>query len=100
MISKRILSDFLTLWTIYNNGTQKRQPHQTAFFVYFNMKFLQTPIIDKKTKKVHFCAPDDATPLFTWNSLEDMLISELTRLYCLFTEDGRRINKAKSTLPI
>ena len=56
--------------------------------------------IDKKTEKVHLCAPDDATPLFTWNSLEDMLISELTRLYSLFTEDGHRINKAKSTLPI
>lgn len=56
--------------------------------------------IDKATEKVHFCAPDDATPLFTWNSLEDMLISGLTRLYCLFTEDGHRINKAKSTLPI
>ena len=49
MISKRILSDFLTLWTIYNNGTQKRQPHQTAFFVYFNM---QMRTIYKKVKYI------------------------------------------------
>lgn len=56
--------------------------------------------IDKETEKVHFCSPDDATPLYTWDSLEDMLISELTRIYTLFTEDGRRIDKSKSTLPI
>ena len=56
--------------------------------------------IDKETEKVHFCSPDDATPLYTWDSLEDMLISELTRLYTLFTEDGRQIDKSKSTLPI
>lgn len=56
--------------------------------------------IDKETEKVHLCAPNDATPLYTWESLEDMLVSELSRLYTLFTEDGRRIDKSKSTLPI
>jgi len=56
--------------------------------------------IDKETDKVHFCKDYDATPLYTWNSLEDMLFSEITRIYTLFTEDGRKIDENRSTLPI
>lgn len=56
--------------------------------------------IDTKTNRVYFCDRYDATPLLAWNSLEDMLIAELTRLYTLFTEDGKQISKNRTTLPL
>lgn len=56
--------------------------------------------IDKKSNRVYFCNRYDATPLFAWDSLEDMLVSELTRLYSLFTEDGRQIDENRTTLPL
>ena len=56
--------------------------------------------IDKDTEKVHLCARYDATSLLSWDSLEDMLIAELTRLYSLFTEDGRQIDESRTTLPL
>ncbi len=56
--------------------------------------------IDKMTNKVHYCARYDATPLYTWNSMEEMLISEMTRLHSLYTENGRLLGESeKVTLP-
>ncbi len=56
--------------------------------------------IDVSTNKVHLCSENDATPLFSWNNFDDMLISELTRLYTLYSEDGRIIDEEKSVSPI
>ncbi|MBV8326530.1 SMI1/KNR4 family protein [Chryseobacterium sp.] len=55
--------------------------------------------IDKDTNMVHCCGLDDATSKVHWNSFEDMLLSELKRLYLLFDEEGREINEDVSTLP-
>ena len=56
--------------------------------------------IDKASDMVYFCDRYDATPLLSWDSLEAMLTAELTRLYSLFTEDGRQIDESISTLPL
>lgn len=56
--------------------------------------------IDTETERVHFCTRWDATSLYSWDSLENMLLSEIDRLYDLFTEDGLCIDEDKSTLPI
>lgn len=56
--------------------------------------------IDKETSKVHFCSRYDATSLITWNSLVDMLESEISRLYGLFNDRGEEIDEDKTTLPI
>ena len=50
--------------------------------------------------KVHYCKPNDATSLLTWPSLEEMLESEITRLYKLFDDKGVMYDESASTLPV
>ncbi|MCR5567855.1 MAG: SMI1/KNR4 family protein [Paludibacteraceae bacterium] len=56
--------------------------------------------IDVLTNKVHLCSEDDATSLLSWDNFDDMLISELTRLYALYSDDGRIIDEDKSVSPL
>jgi len=49
---------------------------------------------------VHYCDRDDATSLFQWETFEQMLISELKRIYSLFDERGRKIDEDLYTTPI
>lgn len=56
--------------------------------------------IDTLTGRIYLCSECDSAPLYSWECFEDMLISELTRLYSLYTEDGRPIDSEKTTLPI
>lgn len=56
--------------------------------------------IDKRTSIVHYCDRDDATSLFQWETFEQMLISELKRIYSLFDERGRKIDEDLYTTPI
>jgi hypothetical protein len=51
-------------------------------------------------EKVHFCSRNDATSLFTWNSLSEMLVSEIERLYKLFDSKGVAIDKSQPTTPV
>ncbi|UKB82724.1 SMI1/KNR4 family protein [Chryseobacterium sp. MEBOG06] len=55
--------------------------------------------IDKDTNIVHCCAVDDATSKVQWSSFEEMLLSELKRLYRLFDDKGKEIDEDASTLP-
>ncbi|MCM1111578.1 MAG: SMI1/KNR4 family protein [Clostridium sp.] len=50
--------------------------------------------------KVQLCRRYDATCLHTWESLEDMLISEIERLYGLYDENGVKINPIAPTTPL
>ncbi len=56
--------------------------------------------INKKTKKVHFCARWDCTSMYEWESFETMIVSEVKRLTSLFDEDGKIIRKGVFTTPI
>lgn len=51
-------------------------------------------------QKVHFCHREDATSLFTWDSIEDMLLSEIRRIYTLFDDRGVAIDPKHPTTPI
>ncbi|KMQ59537.1 1,3-beta-glucan synthase regulator [Chryseobacterium angstadtii] len=55
--------------------------------------------IDKETNLVHCCERWDATSKFQWKSFEEMLLSELKRLYQLFDDNGKEIDDDQSTLP-
>ncbi|MGS0747493.1 hypothetical protein [Halpernia sp. GG3] len=55
--------------------------------------------IDKQTNLVHCCERWDANPKFTWQSLEDMIISELERIYNLFDEKGVELDENIPTIP-
>lgn len=47
--------------------------------------------IDSENGKVHFCKSRDATSLLSWDSFEDMLISESQRLFTLYDDRGRML---------
>lgn len=56
--------------------------------------------IDNVSGKVYLCDRYDATPLYEWSNFETMLASEIARLCTLFDEEGKKLVKSKSTLPI
>ena len=55
--------------------------------------------IDKETNIVHCGSPDDSTSKVQWPSFEEMLLSELKRLYTFFDDEGRELDEDFSTLP-
>ncbi|SEW25279.1 SMI1 / KNR4 family (SUKH-1) [Chryseobacterium wanjuense] len=55
--------------------------------------------IDKNTNKVHCCERWDATSRIEWNSFQEMLLTELKRLYSYFDDEGKEIDEDRSTLP-
>lgn len=56
--------------------------------------------IDKRDNHVYYCKVNDSTPLKSWDSLAEMVISEIDRLYSLFDENGHQINENIPTIPI
>lgn len=50
--------------------------------------------------RVHFCKRYDSTSLLSWDSIYDMLISEIERLYTLFDSNGIQIDENSPTVPI
>ena len=52
-----------------------------------------------RQNKVYRCLRWDATPINRWNSFEEMLLSEVTRITKLFDSEGRQINKEQPTTP-
>lgn len=64
-------------------------------YVWDGSKLYMTP-----DEKVHLCQRYDATSLYTWDSLSDMLISEIKRLYKLFDSKGVQIDENQPTIPV
>lgn len=56
--------------------------------------------IDTETNIVHYCDRWDVTSLSRWITLEDMVISEIKRIYSLYDSKGLIINEDKWTTPI
>jgi hypothetical protein len=56
--------------------------------------------IDNVTNKVHLSDRYDATSLYEWSNFDEMLDSEIKRLITLFDNDGKKVDKNRSTLPI
>lgn len=56
--------------------------------------------IDKRNDKIYYCQRYDSTPLKSWDSLSDMIMSELERLYSLFDRNGKQINENEPTIPV
>lgn len=56
--------------------------------------------IDELTGKVHYCKRRDATSLFSWDSFDEMLLSETKRLFKLFDDKGIMLVSSNETLPV
>jgi SMI1 / KNR4 family (SUKH-1) len=56
--------------------------------------------IDTLTGKVHYSKRRDATSLFEWNSFEEMLLSEVKRIFPLFDEQGKELVDDIEILPV
>lgn len=50
--------------------------------------------------KIYYCDRYDATPLKSWDSLSDMITSEIERIFSLFDTDGRISNRMAPTTPV
>lgn len=50
--------------------------------------------------KIYYCDRYDATPLKSWDSLSDMITSEIERIFSLFDTDGRIFNRMAPTTPV
>lgn len=55
--------------------------------------------IDKADNTVHCCERWDATSKKQWGTLEEMILSEIERLYTLIDEEGRFLDEDKPTIP-
>jgi hypothetical protein len=55
--------------------------------------------IDKNTGVVHCCQRYDATSQKSWPTFEDMIVSEIERLYNFFDDDGTELDEDKPTIP-
>ena len=50
--------------------------------------------------KIYYCDRYDATPLKSWDSLSDMITSEIERIFGLFDADGHIISRMAPTTPV
>lgn len=55
--------------------------------------------IDIETSKIHCCSSESAISKFCWQSFDEMLISEIKRLYTLVNEIGKELNEGTKTIP-
>jgi hypothetical protein len=55
--------------------------------------------IDKENLKVYRCSRLSASPLNSWNSFEEMLLKEVTKISSLFDEEGKLIRDTATTPP-
>ncbi|KEO71622.1 SMI1/KNR4 family protein [Anditalea andensis] len=55
--------------------------------------------IDIETSKIHCCTSESANSKFCWKTLDEMLISEIKRLYTLFDENGKELKEGTKTIP-
>lgn len=56
--------------------------------------------LNTSDNKIYYCSPYDAMPLKSWDSLSDMITSEIERIFGLFDADGRIISRMAPTTPV
>lgn len=114
-----VLNGKLSLFGLRNNYNREsiddvRQPFDILIPNLYERPFNATPemlfigsyswdgsqLYISKKGEVVFCSRDDAHPLKQWDSLNHMLISEIQRLYTLFDDSGKQLNKGLPTTPV
>lgn len=111
-----ILCDTLCLYGIRNsvNSSDGRKPYDIEIPNLFEkpknstdkMFFIgwydwdNSQLYIDENNRICYCSKDDAMPLKKWNSIESMLIDEITRLYTLVDDNGIFFDYSIKTIPI
>ena len=56
--------------------------------------------LNTSDNKIYYCDRYDATPLKSWDSLSDMITSEVERIFGMFDADGHYIDEDVPTTPV
>lgn len=83
-----------------NRFERPKNADNSYFFIAGYDHDLSKLYINTEDGTVHFCKRGDATSLITWDSFNDMLLSETRRLFSLFDDMGRILVSREKTLPI
>ena len=98
------IRDLENIWQPFNvitaNNSERLFDAKTNhfFFGFYNWDGSNL-FIDTDTLKVYRCSEDSVKILNEWESLEDMLLSEIDRLMLLFNKDGIKLDKDQETIP-
>lgn len=82
---------------IHERSRNSKNEH--FFFGYYNWDG-SLVYINTIDNSVCLCKKDDAAPLYTWNTFESFLETEIKRICSLFNEHGEEKEPNRSTLPI
>lgn len=83
------------------NGFERpKNAENSYFFIGGYDNDLSKLYINTEDGTVHFCKRWDATSLLSWNSFEEMILSETRRLLTLHNDRGEILVSHEKTLPI
>lgn len=77
----------------------KNATQEMFFFASYNYDCSKL-YLNTSDNKIYYCDRYDATPLKSWDSLSDMITSEIERIFSLFDTDGRIFNRMAPTTPV
>lgn len=77
----------------------KNATQEMFFFASYNYDCSKL-YLNTSDNKIYYCDRYDATPLKSWDSLSDMITSEIVRIFSLFDTDGRIFNRMAPTTPV
>lgn len=77
----------------------KNATQEMFFFASYNYDGSKL-YLNTSDNKIYYCDRYDATPLKSWDSLSEMITSEIERIFGLFDADGRISNRMAPTTPI
>ena len=83
-----------------NRFERPKNAKESHFFIGGYDNDLSKLYINTEDGTVHFCKRWDATSLLSWNSFEEMILSETRRLLSLHNDRGEILVPHEKTLPI
>ena len=97
-------ADFESRYPFNIEDVQKSERPKNAtpemfFFASYNYDCSKL-YLNSSDNKIYYCDRYDATPLKSWDSLSDMITSEIERIFGLFDTDGRTYNRMAPTTPV
>ena len=97
-------ADFESRYPFNIEDVQKSERPKNAtpemfFFASYNYDCSKL-YLNTSDNKIYYCDRYDTTPLKSWDSLSDMITSEIERIFGLFDADGRISNRMAPTTPV